>query len=64
MKRPIVLISVIFVSIICSTALVSTAISSICKSFYKNDTEKSVDMKAIPADKQLNESVNQASVKL
>lgn len=64
MKRPVLFLSIICISIICSTALVSTAISSICKSFNKNDTEKSIDAKHIPAGKQLSEDTKQASIKL
>ena len=63
MKRPILFLSIVFISIICSTALVSTAIASICKSFIY-DTEKSINVRAIPADRLLNENVKQASVKL
>lgn len=48
MKRPVVYLSILFVAIITSTALVSTAISGIARSFYKEDTGKSINVKATP----------------
>jgi hypothetical protein len=64
MKRPAVLLSILFITIISSTALVSTAISGICRSFYKNDTEKNINVKSTPQNKQANDDFKQASVKL
>jgi hypothetical protein len=69
MKRPALFLSILFIAILCSTALVSTAISGICRSFYKNDTEKSINVKATPVNKELNDDpmtfgFKQASVKL
>ncbi|MBC7948159.1 MAG: hypothetical protein H7Y42_09800 [Chitinophagaceae bacterium] len=61
MKRPGLYFSILFVAIMGSTALVSTTISSICKSFYKNDTEKDVRVKTTPAE---NNNVKQASYKI
>jgi len=68
MKKPALFFSILFVAIISSTALVSTAISGICRSFY-NETEKSINVRATPVDKQLNDDpiaigFKQASVKL
>jgi hypothetical protein len=64
MKRPALFLSFLFIAIICSTVLVSTAISGICRSFYKNNTEKSLNVKATPVNKQLHDDFKQASVKL
>jgi len=64
MKRPAVFLSILFVTIIGSTALVSTAISGICRSFYKNDTEKNIHVKSTPVDKPVNDEFKQASAKL
>gem|GEM_PF-5938672 len=50
MKRPIVFLSLFFLSIICSTVIVTTAVSSLCKSFYKEDGSNS-SVKTIKADK-------------
>jgi hypothetical protein len=62
MKRPVLFLSVLFVAILFSTVIVSTTISGICRSFYKENTEKSMNVKS--ADKQLNDEFKQASVKL
>ena len=59
MKRPAVFLSVLFIAMITSTTLVSTAISGICRSFY-ND-EKGVNVKF---DKQENDQFKHASAKL
>jgi hypothetical protein len=66
MKKQFLFVSVLFIAIMCSTVLVSAAISGICRVFYKNDTEKSMNVKAIPVNKQLNNEneFKQASVKL
>ena len=61
MKKPALYLAILSLSIICSTVLVSTTVSSICKSFYKNDTEKNV--KVIPVESKFND-IKQASVKL
>ncbi|MFI5129416.1 MAG: hypothetical protein ACHQFX_05470 [Chitinophagales bacterium] len=63
MKRPAVFLSILFISIIGSTALVSTAISAICRNFYKNETEKTINVKSTPADKQVKDEFKQASFK-
>jgi hypothetical protein len=63
MKKPALYFTLLFVSIIGSTVLVSTTISSICKSFYKNDTEKSINVKTVPADSQLSD-LKQVNAKL
>jgi len=69
MKRPALFLSVLFISIIGSTALVSTTICGICKSFYKNDTEKIIDVKSTPVNQQANDvpmaiGIKQATAKL
>lgn len=62
MKRPVLFLSVLFVAILFSTVVVSTAISGICRSFYKDDAEKSMNVKS--AGKQAIEGLKQASVNL
>jgi hypothetical protein len=67
MKRPVFLLSVLFVAILFSTVVVSAAISGICRSFYKDNTEKSMNVKS--AGKQANDvliaiGIKQASAKL
>jgi hypothetical protein len=62
MKKPILFISILSITIVCSTVLVSTTISGICRSFYKSDTEKNFTVKAVPVDNQLKEEIKQASI--
>jgi len=57
MKRPILFLSVLFVAMLASAVVVSTTISGICKSFYKDNTEKSVNVKATPSEKHLSEEI-------
>ena len=64
MKRPAVFLSVLFIAMITSTTLVSTAISGICRAFDTNDGHKSINIKATPVDKQENDQFKQASAKL
>jgi hypothetical protein len=64
MKRPALFLSILFITIISSTVLVSTTICGICKSFYKNDTEKIINVKSTPVDKQVNDQSKQASAKI
>jgi len=64
MKRPVALLTILFISIVGSTALVSTAISGICRSFYKNETEKNINVKSTVDDRQVTDAIKQASVKL
>lgn len=61
MKRPALYLTILSLSVIFSTVLVSTAVSSLFKSFYKNEIEKNV--KVIPADNHMND-IQQASVTL
>jgi hypothetical protein len=62
MRRPVLLLSVLFVAILFSTVVVSAAISGICRSFYKENTGKSVNVKS--AGKQSKDEFKQASAKL
>ncbi|MDP4263127.1 MAG: hypothetical protein Q8941_11425 [Bacteroidota bacterium] len=62
MKKPAVFISVLFISIICSTILVSTTISGIMRSFYKDG--KNSHAKVSPAENNLNKDLKVATVKL
>jgi hypothetical protein len=67
MKRPVLFLSVLFVAILFSTVVVSTTISGICRSFYNDNTEKSMNVKS--AGKPANDvpiviGIRQASVKL
>jgi hypothetical protein len=62
MKRPAVFLSILFITIIGSTAIVSTAISGICRSFQKKDTE--INVKGGQVVKEVNEDAKQVSVKL
>jgi hypothetical protein len=64
MKRPALFLSILFITIISSTVLVSTTICGICKSFYKNDTEKIINVKSTPVDKRVNDQFKQASAKI
>ena len=65
MKRPALYLSILFITIIGSTALVSTTISGICRTFYNNEAEKNTNVKS---EKPVNEvpmadGIEQASVK-
>jgi uncharacterized protein YxeA len=64
MKKPVVFITVLFISIICSTILVSTTISGIMRSFYKNDNGKNINVKTTPLENSLNKDLKVATVKL
>jgi hypothetical protein len=63
MKRPALILSILFVAILSSTVIVSTAVSGICRSF-QHDTEKNINVKTTPADKPVADEFKQASVKL
>lgn len=63
MKRPGLYLTILFISIICSTALVSAVISGIAKSFQKENDIEHVNAKTTPSDIQHTE-FSQASVKL
>jgi hypothetical protein len=60
MKRPALFLSTLFVAITCSAVIVSTTIAGICKSFYKDDIEKTDNVKI---DK-VNNDFKEASVRL
>jgi hypothetical protein len=62
MKRPVVFLTVLFVSILFSTVVVSTTISGICRSFYKENTEKGIQVKS--SDKQGDQNFSEASAKI
>ncbi|HET6994780.1 MAG TPA: hypothetical protein VFI06_07350 [Chitinophagaceae bacterium] len=63
MKRPVAILSILFVCIAFSSVIVSTSIAGLCRSFYKNDG-KSENVKTTPAQQKSNEDYKQASVKL
>ncbi len=61
MKRPAVFLSLFVLSIVCSTVIITTAVSSICKSFFTKDVkESSVNVESTPTvtDNVINTSVN------
>ena len=61
MKRPVAFLSLFFLSIICSTVIVTTAVSSLVKSLDKEETQNSTSG---PIESEsLNEEVHNTSVK-
>jgi hypothetical protein len=64
MKKQFLFIPVLFLAIICSTILVTTAISGLFRVFYKTEMEKTNNAKANSVSKELNEDIKQVSVKL
>ena len=67
MKRPVFFLSVLFVTMLFSTVVVSTTISGICRSFYNDNTEKSMNVKLagkLANDAPIAIGIKQASVKL
>ncbi len=61
MKRPVAFLSLFFLSIICSTVIVTTAVSSLVKSL---DTEETQNSTSGPIESEsLNEEVISTSVK-
>jgi len=63
MKRPALIFSILFVAMLSSTVIISTAVSGICRSF-QHDSGKEINVKATSADKPIADEFKQASVKL
>jgi hypothetical protein len=62
MKRPATFLSLFFLSIICSTVIVTTAISSLCKAFYKDEAVTTKTVESMPEANAQSNVIN-ASVK-
>jgi hypothetical protein len=63
MKRPVAILSILFVCIAFSSVVVSTSIAGLCRTFYKNDG-KGINVKTAPTQQKSNDDYKQASVKL
>jgi len=62
MKRPALILSILFVAILGSTVVISTTVSGICRSF-QHYQGKDINVKSAPAEKPVADDYKQASVK-